>query len=64
MEAELRESLGAEVELDAGSGGVFEVWVEQQLVYDKASSGRFPEPGEVLRRVRSIPTGAAPGAKP
>ena len=53
MEAELKQSHGAQVELDEGSGGVFKVWVDQALVYDKAATGRFPEPGEVTRLVKA-----------
>ncbi len=36
-----------ESELVKGSGGVFEVEVEGDLVYSKKAEGRFPEPGEV-----------------
>ena len=55
MEAELRQSHRAQVTLDEGSGGVFKVWVDEVLVYDKAVTGRFPEPGEVGRLIRSGP---------
>ena len=51
MEAELQRSHRAEVTLDEGSGGVFKVWVDEVLVYDKAATGRFPEPGEATRLV-------------
>ncbi len=30
-----------------GKDGVFEVVVDDQLVYSKKATGRFPEPGEV-----------------
>lgn len=36
-----------EPELVQGSGGVFEVAVDDELVYSKKAEGRFPEPGEV-----------------
>ncbi len=32
-----------------GSGGVFEVRAAGKLVFSKAATGRFPEPGEVTR---------------
>jgi len=37
------------VELDRGGGGVFDVFVEGELVYSKAETGRFPDKGEVTK---------------
>ena len=42
------EKLAAEVELVAGSGGVFEVAVDGELVFSKKAQGRFPDPGEIV----------------
>jgi selenoprotein W-related protein len=39
--------------LIAGSGGVFDVRVDGRLVYSKHNTGRFPEPGEVVRIIRT-----------
>jgi len=51
---ELRAELpNAAVELIASSGGVFEVVVDGRLVFSKKALGRFPEPGEVQRLIRS-----------
>jgi len=36
-----------------GSGGVFEVTVNGDLVYSKKATGRFPEHDEVLYHVRA-----------
>jgi len=44
--------LGAECELEASGGGVFEVSVDGSLLFSKRSSGRFPEDGEVLGLLR------------
>ncbi len=52
MEAELRTEHHAEVTLDRGSGGIFEIWADGKRVYDKAETGRFPEPGEVADLLR------------
>ncbi|MCL7487652.1 MAG: Rdx family protein [Desulfobulbaceae bacterium] len=49
MKKELGQDL--EVELIAGSGGVFEVCVDKQLVFSKKRLGRFPEDGEVVRLI-------------
>ena len=36
-----------QVNLVAGSGGVFEVSAEGRTLFSKADSNRFPEPGEI-----------------
>jgi selenoprotein W-related protein len=36
-----------------GSGGVFEVTVDGELVYSKKATGRFPEHDEIFYHVRS-----------
>lgn len=53
MEAEIKEEFsGAEVTLVEGSGGVFEVTVDGELVFSKTELDRHAEPGEVLRLIR------------
>jgi selT/selW/selH-like putative selenoprotein len=41
------------VELDRGAGGVFDVFVDEDLVYSKADTGRFPERGEVTKILKN-----------
>lgn len=41
-----------EVALIPGTGGVFEVWVEDTLIWSRAQEGRFPEITELKRLVR------------
>ncbi|GAB6936369.1 hypothetical protein JCM14720_22900 [Calditerricola yamamurae] len=56
MTAELLTGLKGRLEtvtLVPSSGGRFEVTVDGQLVYSKLETGRFPEDGEVLRRIRA-----------
>lgn len=53
MAAELEKELGAEVTLIKGSGGVFDVEADGRLVYSKARTGRFPDPGEVPAVVKA-----------
>jgi selenoprotein W-related protein len=43
----VQERLGLEAELIRGSGGVFEVRLDDELVFSKKALRRFPEPGEV-----------------
>ena len=58
----------ADVELVKSGGGVFEVTVDDRLVFSKKALGRFPEPGELAsltapgEAVAGGPAGAAPGA--
>lgn len=47
-----------EVALRPGSGGVFEIRADGQVVWSRAETGRFPEIKELKQRVRDI---VAPG---
>jgi selenoprotein W-related protein len=42
----------SELELVTGSNGVFEVSVDDRLLFSKKAAGRHAEPGEVLRLFR------------
>ena len=37
--------------LISGSGGVFDVVLDGQLIFSKKKVGRFPESGEVLEKI-------------
>ncbi len=41
-----------EVELIAGSGGVFEISVDGSNIFSKKELNRFPEDGEIVKLVR------------
>jgi selenoprotein W-related protein len=41
-----------EVALIPGTGGVFEVWADETLLWSRAEQGRFPEITELKRLVR------------
>ena len=49
VEDRLEQSLGVKARLIPGSGGVFEVSRDGEIVYSKADTGRFPKPGEVSK---------------
>ena len=49
FEAEL-----GEVALAPGTGGIFEVRVNDRLVWSRKSEGRFPDAKELKQRVRDI----------
>lgn len=46
------ESELAEVALAPGTGGVFEVRVNDELIWSRATEGRFPDIKELKQRVR------------
>jgi selenoprotein W-related protein len=52
--AELEDTFGAEIELISSSGGVFEVVVDDQLVFSKKSLQRFPEEGEITMLLQAL----------
>jgi selenoprotein W-related protein len=41
-----------ELTLKPGTGGIFEVWANGQLVWSRKAEGRFPEITELKQRVR------------
>lgn len=47
MSAEILDSGLAEISLVAGGGGIFDVKLDGELIFSKAASARFPEPGEI-----------------
>jgi selT/selW/selH-like putative selenoprotein len=56
LAAELKSHFGADAELIASHNGVFEVSVDGKLVFSKRSLARFPNDGEVLDLIRSLPS--------
>jgi predicted Rdx family selenoprotein len=45
------------VELDRGSGGIFDVIVDGDLIFSKFDVGRFPEDGEVIGALGEVMRG-------
>ena len=54
LAAELKEKFGVEANLVSSDGGVFEVKVDENLVFSKKQSGRFPEENEVLDKINAL----------
>lgn len=52
MAAEIRKQFGFDSELIAGSGGVFDVTVEGDILFSKHEEGRFPTNDEILRLLK------------
>ncbi len=53
MADEIKKQVGAESELIAGGGGIFDVKVDGKLIYSKKKTGRFPEPDEVIDQLKT-----------
>ncbi|HHN73891.1 MAG TPA: SelT/SelW/SelH family protein [Acidobacteria bacterium] len=45
--------MGIDSELNRGSGGIFDVWVDGERIFSKHEEGDFPEEVEVLRRIQA-----------
>ncbi|MDH5510545.1 MAG: Rdx family protein [Nitrospinota bacterium] len=53
LAAEIRKELGLEVECIKGSYGIFEVSLDDKLIFSKSGAGdRFPDKGEVVQALR------------
>lgn len=48
----MHEAFGVNPELIAGSNGVFDVFVDDKIVFSKYETGRFPNPGEVVEKLQ------------
>jgi selenoprotein W-related protein len=53
LAASIRDALDLEAELIEGSGGVFEVELDGDLIFSKKRTGRFPAEGEVEGAIES-----------
>jgi selenoprotein W-related protein len=49
---ELRNAFGIDSDLVEGTRGIFDVYVDDRLVFSKHQEQRFPDPGEVVKLVR------------
>jgi len=49
---ELRQVFGAEAKLIPGKDGIFDVIIDGKLVFAKSGTGRFPNPGEVVSKLK------------
>jgi selenoprotein W-related protein len=54
LAAEIKNRFGIDVELIKGRDGVFEINVDDQLIFSKKSTGRFPETGEVKEALAGV----------
>ena len=52
MGDELKKNLGAEIELIAGSNGVFDITVDGKMVFSKFDQGRYPQVDEIISLIQ------------
>lgn len=52
MGEELQRRLGTEIDLVAGSNGVFDVSLDGRMIFSKFEQGRFPQPDEIVNLVK------------
>lgn len=48
----MREAFGVEANLVPGGNGIFDVIVNEKLVFSKFETGRFPNPSEVVEKLK------------
>ena len=49
----MQDELGIEAELHEGSGGVYDVVADGELVFSKHETGRFPEDQEIVDALKT-----------
>lgn len=54
MAAEIKKELGLDSQLVRGSGGIFEVTVDNKRIFSKKDEGRFPTEKEILDKLKSM----------
>jgi len=54
LAAEIKKQLGADSQLVRGSGGIFEVHVDNKKIFSKKEQGRFPSEKEIVDQLRSM----------
>ncbi len=53
MGDELKKNLDAEIELVAGSNGVFDISLDGTIIFSKFKKGRFPDPDEIVELIKT-----------
>jgi selenoprotein W-related protein len=51
LAAEIKKSKGIDAKLEKGSGGIFDVYADEKLVFSKHQENRFPEADEILSEI-------------
>ena len=54
MAETIKKEVGIEAELIEGAGGIFDVKVDNDLIYSKQETGEFPEHRLIIEKVASL----------
>ena len=52
MGDEIKKEIDAEIELVAGSGGVFDISMDGRMIFSKFEQGRYPQPDEIISLIK------------
>ncbi len=56
MAAEIKKQVGVDSQLVRGSGGIFDVHVDNKKIFSKKDVGRFPTEKEIVDQLRAMKT--------
>ena len=56
MAAEIKKQVGVDSQLVRGSGGIFDVLVDNKKIFSKKDVGRFPTEKEIVDQLRAMKT--------
>ena len=54
MAAEIKKQMGIDSQVVRGSGGIFDVSVENKRIFSKHEEGRFPTEKEIIDKLRGM----------
>ena len=54
MAAEIKRQLGVDSKVVRGSGGIFDVSVDDKRIFSKHDEGRFPTEKEIIDKLRGM----------
>lgn len=50
---ELQKEFNVDAELIPGNNGIFDVVIDDQLIFSRASESRFPEQDEIINKIKT-----------
>jgi selenoprotein W-related protein len=54
LAAEIKKELGIDSQVVRGSGGIFDVSVDNKRIFSKHDEGRFPTEKEIIEKLRGM----------
>ena len=47
----MKKNFDLDIELVAGSNGIFDISLDGKMIYSKSEQGRFPQAGEIIKLI-------------